>query len=126
MTTTTRFDFPQFDVSGAAILPVRPHPQQRFLAGMEDVQHAPRRAPQQAQVTPLDERLQPCGTPFSGEIELWSSDSIALWHARPVRAPYLAVDRAMTDGPEERVVLRVTQCESFGLDYVIRGDVMGS
>jgi hypothetical protein len=126
MTTTTRFDFPQFDVSGATISPVRPHPQQQLLAGMEDTLPVPRGAPQRAQVTPLDERLQPCGMPFSGEVERRSTDSMALWHARPVRAPYLAVDVPMTDGREERVILRVTQCESFGLDYAIRGDVMGS
>jgi hypothetical protein len=77
-------------------------------------------------VTPLDDRLQPCGTPFLADAERRSPDTVTVWHARPVHAPYLAADMPAAEGRSERLVLRVTNCESFGLDYVIRGDVMGS
>jgi hypothetical protein len=126
MATVTRFDFGQFEHSDAVVSSMRPHPQQRFLTGMEDARVAPQASPQRAQVTPLDDRLQPCGAAFTGEVERSSADTLALWHARPIRAPYLAVDLPLGEGGQERVILRVTRCESFGLDYAIRGDVMGS
>jgi hypothetical protein len=126
MATITRFDFGNFNIPDEVVSSVRPHPQQRFLTGMDEARQVPPAMPQPAQVTPLDERLQPCGTAFRGEIERRSPDTMTLWHARPVRAPYLAVDLPAGEGREERVILRVTQCASFGLDYAIRGDVMGS
>lgn len=126
MTTIIRFDFARFDVPEAVPSRVPPHPLQRALLGMEDAQVSPSATHQRAQVTPLDERLQPCGAAFVGEVERRLPDAMALWHARPARSPYLAVDLPPTEGRQERVILRVTHCESFGLDYVIRGDVMGS
>jgi hypothetical protein len=126
MATITRFDLGQFEQSDMVVSSVRPHPAQRFLLGMEDSLVAVQASPQQAQFTPLDERLQPCGVSFQGDIERRSPDTMFLWHARPVRAPYLAVDVLVGEARQERVVLRITHCESFGLDYAIRGDVMGS
>ena len=126
MSTMTRFDLGQFEVCRADASAARPHPRQRFLSGMEDAQGAPTSAPRRVQVTPLDERLQSCGTPFLADVERQSPDTVTLWHARPVHVPYLAVDLATAEGGCERVVVRVASCESFGLDYVISGDVMGS
>ncbi|HWB08061.1 MAG TPA: hypothetical protein VG826_02365 [Pirellulales bacterium] len=126
MATITRFDFGQFEAYNADASSVRPHPQQRFLTGMEGAQVAPSSILPRVQVTPLDDRLQPCGTPFLADAERRSSDTIAVWYARPVHVPYLAVDLPAAEGQHERVILRVTRCESFGLDYVIGGDVMGS
>lgn len=126
MATVIRFDAAQFEFPDVAPLRAQPHPLQQFLTGMEDTRPAPHGARQRSQVTPLDERLQPCGAVFSGEVEWRSSDMLTLWHARPVRAPYLAVDLPLNGSDRQRLILRVTQCESFGLDYAVRGDVMGS
>jgi hypothetical protein len=125
MAAITSFDFRQFEQSDRVVSSARPHPLQRFLTGMEDTQVAPAMPPR-AQITPLDERLQPIGAPFVVEVERRSPDTMALWHARPIRAPYMAVDVPLGETAQERVILRITQCESFGLDYCIRGDVMGS
>ena len=126
MSTITRFDLGQFEVYNPDASSVRPHPRQRLLSGMEDAHLAPASASFRVQVTPLDDRLQPCGTPFLADAERRSSDTVTVWHARPIHIPYLAVDLPASEGECERVILRVTDCESFGLDYRIGGDVMGS
>lgn len=126
MATITRFDFGQFNVPDAVPSRTQPHPLQRCLSGMDLAQPSLSSTRQRAQVTPLDERLQPCGAAFTGDIERRSLDTLVLWHVRPVRSPYLAVDLPLAEGRQERLVLRVTHAESFGLDYLIRGDVMGS
>ena len=124
MATITRFDFGQFEQS--EMVASSAHPAQRFLKGMEDARVAPQPTSQRAQITPLDERLQPCGVSFMSDVEPQSPDTMGLWHARPIRAPYLAVDLPVGEARQERIILRITHCESFGLDYAIRGDVMGS
>jgi hypothetical protein len=126
MATVTRFDFGQFEVYDAGASSGRPHPQQRFLSGMEDAQPPSASLLPGVQVTPLDDRLQPCGTPFLADAERRSPDTVMVWRARPIHVPYLAVELPAAEGRCECVVLRVAQCESFGLDYVIRCDVMGS
>jgi hypothetical protein len=126
MATVFRFDSGQFELPDVVPLAVQPNPRQRFLTGMEDARPSSHDRRQPSEVTPLDERLQPCGAAFIGEAEWRSSDMLTLWHARPVRAPYLAVDLPLNGSDRQRVILRVTHCESFGLDYAIRGDVMGS
>jgi hypothetical protein len=126
MSTITRFDFGQFEVYNADASSPRPHSRQRLLSGMEDAHLAPASAPSHVQVTPLDDRLQPCGTPFLADAERRSPDTVTVWHARPIHVPYLAVDLPAAEGRYEQVILRVTNCESFGLDYVIGGNVMGS
>lgn len=126
MATITRFDFGQFEHCDMVASAVRPHPAQRFLTGMEDACVAQPVSPQRAQITPLDERLQPCGVSFLGDVERHAPDTMGLWHARPIRAPYLAVDLPLGEARQQRIILRITHCESFGLDYAIRGDVMGS
>jgi hypothetical protein len=126
MATITRFDFGQFEVCNADSSSLKAHPLQRFLSGMEDANAVPSSASGRVQVTPLDDRLQPCGTPFLADAARRSPDTITVWHARPIHVPYLAVDLPAAEDRQERVILRVTNCESFGLDYVIGGDVMGS
>ena len=126
MSTITRFDFGQFEVYPADASSQRPNPRQQFLSGMEDARPAPTPASPRVQVTPLDDRLQPCGAPFLADAQRRSPDSVTVWHARPIHVPYLAVDLPTSDGRCERVILRVANCESFGLDYMIGGDVMGS
>jgi hypothetical protein len=126
MATVFRIDPGQFEFTDVVPLPVPADRQQRFLAGFEDTRQPRPNVRVLSQVTPLDERLQPCGAAFIGEVEQRSADTMALWHARPVRAPYLAVDLPLDEVRQQRVILRVTHCDSYGLDYVIRGDVMGS
>ncbi|HET6883339.1 MAG TPA: hypothetical protein VFI31_24530 [Pirellulales bacterium] len=126
MATVFRIDPGQFDFSDVVPLPAPAQPRQQFLSGFEDVRQPQATVRVLSQVIPLDERLQPCGTAFVGEIERRTADTLALWHTRPVRAPYLAVDVPLDEIRQERVVVRVTHCDSYGLDYVIRGDVMGS
>lgn len=125
MTTLFRIDPGQFDFSEAA-RSQRPHPLDHLAAGGESCRAPAKKVRQLSQVTPLDERLQPCGEAFVGEIERRSAQALSLSHSRPVRAPYLAVDLPLDEVRQQRVVLRVTHCESYGLDYIIRGDVMGS
>ncbi|HVX13585.1 MAG TPA: hypothetical protein VHC22_20545 [Pirellulales bacterium] len=126
MATAIRFDAGQFDVPEVLPLRTQPHPRQRYLAGMEDARRFAGGARLTAEITPLDERLQPCGVAFAGDVEWRAADTMTVWHARPARSPYLAVDVPCEGGNRQRIILRVTQCESFGLDYAIRGDVMGS
>lgn len=126
MSTITRFDFGQFEVCNVDSSSGRAQPQQRFLLGMEDAQLAPASVSSRVQVTPLDDRLQPCGTPFLADAQRRSADAVTVWHARPIHVPYLALDLPVAEGRCERVIVRVANCESFGLDYVIGGDVMGS
>lgn len=125
MTTLFRIDPGPFDVS-ATVRSERPNPLDRVVSGKESCPAPIPRVRQFSQVTPLDERLQPCGAAFIGEVERRSSDAVSLSHSRPVRAPYLAVDLPLDEVRQQRVILRITHCESYGLDFVIRGDVMGS
>ncbi|MGH7134133.1 MAG: hypothetical protein ACREHD_00245 [Pirellulales bacterium] len=125
MATVLRIDPGPFEFAEIVSLPARPVPRQQLLAGMEDSE-APPNVRLFSQVTPLDERLQACGAAFISEVERRSADTMCLWHARPVRAPYLAVDLPLDEVRQQRVILRVTDCDSYGLDYAIRGDVMGS
>jgi hypothetical protein len=101
-------------------------PQQRLPAGVDGDSTPNARVRLFSQVTPLDERLQPCGAAFVSEVERRSADTVWLSHTRPVRAPYLAVDVALDEVRQQRLILRITHCQSYGLDYNIRGDVMGS
>lgn len=125
MTTLFRIDPGPFDLSATAHRE-RPCPLDRPVAGRENRPAPAPQVRQLSQVTPLDERLQPCGAAFIGEVERRSSDTVSLSHSRPVRAPYLAVDLPLDEVRQQRVILRITHCESYGLDYVIHGDVMGS
>lgn len=124
MATLFRIDPGQFDFSDMMPPRERPHPLQRFLDGIEH--DAAPRVRQFSQVTPLDERLQPCAAAFLCEVERRSADTMSLSHTRPVRVPYLAVDVPLDEVRQQRIILRVTHCDSYGLDYTIRGDVMGS
>lgn len=126
MATLFRIDPGPFSFSDVTPRHEQPHPRQRSLAGMEDDSASVARVRLFSQVTPLDEQLQPCGGQFLSEVERRSADTLWLSHTRPVRAPYLAVDLPLDDVCQQRVILRVTHCESYGLDYTIRGDVMGS
>lgn len=126
MATLFRIDPAQFDFSDVVPQREQPHPRQQFLAGMEDKSASAPRVRVFSQVTPLDERLQPCGAAFLSEVERRLADTLWLSHTRPVRAPYLAVDVPLDDVRQQRVILRITHCQSYGLDYTIRGDVMGS
>ncbi len=97
-----------------------------FLAAAKGGATTGQRSRLTAVVAPLDERFEPRGPRFVGEIDRWSSGAVALRHVRPVNAAYLAIEAAPPDGPPLRLILRVVGCESFGLDYEIVGQVMST
>lgn len=128
MATVSRFDLAQFSLpqplksgSTSAFVPDQPFGQVSIAPPSTDVPSSVIHA----QAVPLDERLQPCGSAFECEAFRSTADTVTLWHIRPVRTRYLAVDLPAGE-TIERVVVRVTRCESFGLDFAVRGDVMGS
>ena len=127
MATVSRFDVAQFGLSQplnrTANVPATGQPFRELAVGASTAD-TPSPA-MRTQALPLDERLQPCGTAFECEAFRSSADTVTLWHIRPVRTRFLAVDLPVGESIE-RVVVRVTRCESFGLDFAVRGDVMGS
>lgn len=97
-----------------------------FLAAAQGGAAAGRSTRLSAAIVPLDERFEPRGPRFVGEIDRWTSGAVALRHVRPINAAYLAIEAAPPDGPPLRLILRVVGCESFGLDYEIVGQVMST
>ncbi|MGH7193691.1 MAG: hypothetical protein ACREJM_09180 [Candidatus Saccharimonadales bacterium] len=97
-----------------------------FLAAARGGAPVGQRSRLTATIVPLDERFEPRGPSFVGEIDRWTSGALALRHVRPVNAAYLAIEAAPPDGHPLRLVLRVVGCESFGLDYEIVGQVMNN
>lgn len=97
-----------------------------FLAAAGGATAGDRRTRLTATIVPLDERFEPRGPRFVGEIDRWTSGALALRHVRPIHAAYVAVETAAPDGRPVRLVLRVIACDSFGLDYEIVGQVMAS
>ncbi|HVA49111.1 MAG TPA: hypothetical protein VNH11_22300 [Pirellulales bacterium] len=125
MATVSRFDLGQFNLSHSSYPGSQEQPVQRSTVAADQAIDGPTWPAARARATPLDERLQPCGSPFECDAMRATADSVTLWHIRPVRTRFLAVELPVGEWVE-RLVVRVTRCESFGLDFAVRGDVMGS
>ncbi|HQU46022.1 MAG: hypothetical protein B7Z73_10685 [Planctomycetia bacterium 21-64-5] len=125
MATVSRFDLGQFNLSHSSYPGSQAQPVRRSTVAANQAVDGLTSPAVHARATPLDERLQPCGSPFECDALRSTVDSVTLWHIRPVRTRFLAVELPV-GASVERLVVRVTRCESFGFDFAVRGDVMGS
>jgi hypothetical protein len=70
---------------------------------------------------PLDDDLQPAGDSFAAVTRDISTRGLALYHKRPVEAPYLAVELADHEGKKLEAALEVLRCEPVDSFYEIAG-----